>query len=94
MGWKIVTKFQSLFAGRGAGRAVGKLAAMVANVENTNGRQLIATMRGLTSDLAIFFQKTSTRLRFVFFGDFLILINKCYPVMRCIRTKARKGEAC
>ena len=55
MDWnQIATKFRSLLAGRGDGNSVGRLEALVGDVENTNGKQLIAAMRGMAADTAAF----------------------------------------
>ena len=53
MDWnQIATKFRSLLTGRGDGNSVGRLEAVVGDVENTNGKQLIAAMRGMAADTA------------------------------------------
>lgn len=55
MGWnQIATKFRSLLVGRGDGNSVGRLEALVADVENTNGKQLISAMRGMAADTPAF----------------------------------------
>lgn len=55
MDWnQIATKFQSLLSGRGDGHSVIRLKALIGDVENTNGKELIAAMRGIVGDAAVF----------------------------------------